>query len=85
MVGVMMRANYSADRFAAQRPSKKPFPNRLCGCVANSSIKDCPTVAVIEDIDVDVVQSEWERQPRPENSWTNLEKFTVRGHKRALA
>jgi hypothetical protein len=63
-------------RYAA---GPKTVPRFLGLFVGNSGVGDIPRVAIIDEIDLDVVEPERQRHPRPEHARSDLAPFAGRG------
>jgi len=65
VVGVKMRDDQARETPATQGAIKKPLPNGPSHLIADASIDDGPAVAVVNEVDIDVIETERQRQPRP--------------------
>ena len=67
MVGVMMRDQQTAHRFAAQRPVDQRLPDYLGAAALKAGINHSPAITIIQRIDVDMIQRHRQRQAQPKH------------------
>ena len=67
MVGVMVGDDQSGDGFGVQRAAEQRFPQRDAPARHQAGVDDGPAVAIIQGIDVDMVQRHRQRQAHPED------------------
>ena len=75
MVRVKMRHDEAREAPAAQRAVKKPLPNGLGQFIADASVDDGPAVAIVNEVNIDVVEPERQRQPPPQHARVDLNQF----------
>ncbi len=68
MIGMRVGDDHLADRFAFQRTFEQLRPCSDGRVIADAGIHHGPAIAVGEQIDVHVVEAEWQVEPDPENA-----------------
>ena len=77
MIRVMMRHHQPAHRTPAKWPSQQPLPDRAAALAVHPGVNHRPAIAVVQRIDIDMIQLHRQRQPHPQNARCHL-------HRRAL-
>ena len=65
------------DWLATQRPVKHRLPHRLHPARFHPRVNQSPTIAVIQHIDVDVIQFHRQRQPQPMHPLRNFDHLAI--------
>lgn len=73
MVGMVMRHDQAGQALALERARKQRLPCILRQVVGNPGIDRCISVAVLDQIDVHMVQPEGQCQPRPQDARCDLD------------
>ena len=68
MVGMKVCDDQTCQPPAAQWPAYQLFPEGPRLIVANAGVQDRPSIPVLDQIDIDVVESERERNAHPKNT-----------------
>ena len=76
MVRMVMRDHHLFDRLAAQRTRHQVCPDAAGLVRGHPRIDPRPSVAVIQRIDVDVIQRHGQRQPHPQHALGDLNGLT---------
>jgi hypothetical protein len=65
---MVMRRDHPPHRPAAERPREQPLPDRPPAPRIEAGVDERPAVAVVERVDVDMVEPHRQRQPHPEHA-----------------
>src|SRR3954466_2916077 len=68
MVGMRMGHNQPGDFYMLERPFEQRGPRRDRLLVAESGIDHGPAVAIGQQVDVHMVEAEWQLQPHPQHT-----------------
>ena len=79
MVGVIMRDDNPSDRFARQGPGQHRLPDRPRCAPVKTGIDHRPAIAIVESIDIDMIQRRRQRQAQPEDARGNFGRLTPFG------
>ena len=79
MVGMKVRGDDPRQRPAAQHPVEQRLPRRLGRLVAEPGVDERPAGAVLDEVDVHVVEQERQSEPRPQDAGRNLDGDAGRG------
>ena len=79
VIGVMVGHHHAAHGFAGERPGKQPVPERAAAFRRNAAVDHRPAVAIIERINVDMVQRHGQRQAHPEHTQRHLRRRALGG------
>ena len=73
VVGMEVRDDQAGQGPARQRPGDERVPDGARGVVADAGVQDGPAVAVIDQVDVDVVEPERQGNARPQDARRDLD------------
>jgi hypothetical protein len=82
MVGVVVGDDHAPDRLAGQRAGAQRLPVLQAHLVAVAGVHDGPAVAVVQDVDVDVVEAVGQADARPEHALGDLQRLPRLGRVR---
>ena len=68
VVGMPMRRDHAGDALVEQRTGKDRLPERARRFVVDARVNQRVAVAVLDQIDVDVVKTKRKRQTQPEDT-----------------
>ena len=72
MVGVVVRDDQPREPGAGERPGEHGLPGRAARLVADPAIEHRPALAIGDQIDVDVIEPERQRQAQPQHAVCDL-------------
>src|SRR5580700_995748 len=72
MVWVEVRDNEAGQPASRQRPRYECFPDCPRGIVADAGIEYRPTITIVDEIDIDVIELKGEGNAHPQEAWGNL-------------
>ena len=75
MIGMAMSGEHASDRLAAQWPVEQRQPEPARDRIVDAGVDQREAVAILDQIDVDVVEPERQRQPQPEYARRRLDPF----------
>jgi len=79
MVGMEMRGDDPRQRPSAQHPVEEWLPRRLGRLVAEPGVDERSPGAVLDEVDVHVVEEERQSEPRPQDTGCHLYRGAGRG------
>lgn len=79
MVRVVMRDHDTAHGFAGQRACQQRLPYRAAPAAGESRIHHRPAIAIVQRVDIDMVQSHRQRQSHPEHACRHLDRLALGG------
>src|SRR5215469_631261 len=77
MIRVIMRDDEPRQLSPRERPGCERLPNILRALVRDTGIENRPAVSILDEIDVDMVQPEWQRHAQPQNAGCDPRKGAV--------
>ena len=82
MVGMKVGSDDAGERAVAEHGAEQRFPSRERGFVAEARVDQRPSVAVVDEIDVHMIEQKRQRQPRPQDAGGDLDRVARRGRRR---
>ena len=79
VIGVVMGDDHARDRLAAKRPCHQPAPNFLGPARGKARVDHRPAIALVQGIDVDVIQLHRQRQAEPKHPRRHLDRLPLGG------
>ena len=79
MVGMVMRDDQPLDGFSGQRACQKLLPDRLGFAAAKAGINQRPAIAIVQGIDVDMIQRHRQRQAHPQDALGDFNRLALCG------
>ena len=68
VIGVVMGDKHPPNRLAPQDIAQDIFPNRHAFAGFHASIDDAPVIALVQRIDIHMIQRHGQRQPNPQHA-----------------
>ena len=81
MVGVVVRHDQARQPGAGERPGEHRLPDRAARLVADPAIEHRPALAIGDQVDVDVIEPERQRQAQPQHAGCDLQRRAEGGRR----
>ena len=81
VVGVIMGDQDTRERPPAQRTRKQRIPGRARRLVVEAGVEHRPAGAVLDQVDIDVIEPERQREPHPQDAGRDLDRRPGRGRR----
>ena len=79
MVGVVVCGDHARHRPPGQRPVQQPLPDCAAAAAVHAGVDDGPAGAIVQRIDIHVVQRHRQRQAHPQDAGGHLYRLTLAG------
>ena len=79
VIGMPVRGNHRLNRLVAQLVGKNLLPDFFGGAQGYAGINNPPPVLVFQQVEIDVIQSQWQRHEQPINTGGDFAQLAMLG------